>query len=57
MGQATTRILDALGIRHVMPRSIADLESQADGLIKLCYTQSLPVALVLSAELTGGKSG
>jgi sulfopyruvate decarboxylase alpha subunit len=57
MGQATTRILDALGIRHVMPRSIADLESQADGLIKLCYTQSLPVALVLSPELTGGKSG
>ena len=51
------RILEALGIRYVMPRSIADLESQADGLVKLCYTQSLPVAFVLSAELTGGKSG
>jgi hypothetical protein len=46
-----------MGIRYAMPRSIADLESQADGLVKLCYTQSLPVAFVLSAELTGGKSG
>ena len=57
IGQATTRILDAMGIRYAMPRSVADLESQADGLIKLGYTQSLPVAFVLSAELTGGKLG
>jgi sulfopyruvate decarboxylase alpha subunit len=57
IGQATERILDALGIRHVMPRSIAELEAQADGLVKLCYTQSLPVAFVLPAELTGGKLG
>jgi hypothetical protein len=57
MGQATERILDALGIRHVRPRSIADLESQADGLVKLCYTQSLPVAFILPPELTGGKLG
>src|SRR5574341_1560879 len=40
-GQASERILDALGIRHVMPRSVADLEAQADGLVKLGYTQSL----------------
>jgi sulfopyruvate decarboxylase alpha subunit len=57
VGQATERILDALGIRHVMARSIADLEAQADGLIKLGYTQSLPVAFILPAQLTGGKSG
>jgi len=57
MGQATERILDALAIRHVMPRSVADLEAQADGLVKLCYTQSLPVAFVLPSELTGGKLG
>ena len=57
VGQATERILDSLGIRHVMPRSVADLGAQADGLIKLGYTQSLPVAFVLSAELTGGKLG
>src|SRR5262249_3249806 len=54
MGQATERVLDALGIRHVMPRSVAEFEAQADGLIKLGYTQSLPVAFVLPAELTGG---
>lgn len=57
VGQATERILDALGIRHIMPRSIQDLEVQADGLIKLGYTRSLPVALLLPAELTGGKLG
>ena len=57
VGQATERLLDAFGIRHVMPRSIADLEGQADGLIKLAYTQSLPVAFILPAELTGGKLG
>src|SRR5262245_38755959 len=57
MGQATEPVLDALGIRHVMPRSVAEFEAQADGLIKLGYTQSLPVAFVLPAELTGGKLG
>ena len=57
MGQATERILDALDIRHLMPRSVADLEAQADGLIKLGYTRSLPVAVILPAELTGGKLG
>jgi sulfopyruvate decarboxylase alpha subunit len=57
IGQATERILDALDIRHVMPRSVAELEAQADGLIKLCYTRSLPVAFILPAELTGGKLG
>jgi sulfopyruvate decarboxylase alpha subunit len=57
VGQAAERILDALDIRHVMPRSLADLEAQADGLIKLGYTRSLPVAFLLPAELTGGKLG
>jgi sulfopyruvate decarboxylase TPP-binding subunit len=33
MGQAAERILDAVGIRYVMPRSVAELESQADGLV------------------------
>lgn len=57
MGQATERILDALDIRHVKPRTVAELESQADGLIKLAYTRGLPVAFILSPELTGGKQG
>jgi sulfopyruvate decarboxylase subunit alpha len=57
MGQATAKILEALDIRYVVPRSISELEAQADGLIKLAYTRSLPVAFLLPAELTGGKLG
>ena len=57
MGQAAGPILDALGIRYLVPRCVADLETQGDGLIKLGYTRSLPVAFVLPAELTGGKVG
>jgi sulfopyruvate decarboxylase alpha subunit len=57
MGQAAERILEALGVRYAMPRSIAELEAQADGLVKLAYTRSLPVAFILPAELTGGKLG
>ena len=57
MGQATARILDALGIRHIAPRSVAELEAQGDGLVKLAYTRALPVAVVLPPELTGGKQG
>ena len=57
VGQAAERILDALDIRHITPRSVPDLEAQADGLIKLGYTRSLPVAFILPAELTGGKLG
>jgi sulfopyruvate decarboxylase alpha subunit len=57
MGRAATRILDAVGIRWIRPTSIAELEQQADGLIKLCYVSSQPVAIVLPSELTGGKKG
>ena len=57
VGQAAERLLESLGVRYVVPRSIADLEAQADGLIKLGYTRALPVAFVLPAELTGGKLG
>lgn len=57
VGQAVGRILDALDIRYIVPRSIADLEAQGDGLIKLAYTRGLPVAFLLPPELTGGKVG
>ena len=57
MGQATGPILDALGIRYIRPSSIAELESQGDGLVKLAYTRALPVAVLLPSELTGGKQG
>jgi sulfopyruvate decarboxylase alpha subunit len=55
MGQAAERILESLDVRYVMPRTIDELELQADGLIKLAYTRSLPVAFVLTPELTGGR--
>lgn len=57
VGQAAERILDALQVRYIVPRSLSDLDAQADGLIKLGYTRSLPVAFLLPAELTGGKLG
>src|SRR5499426_2541778 len=44
MGQATHSILDALGIRHITPGGVAELEAQGDGLVKLAYTRRLPVA-------------
>jgi sulfopyruvate decarboxylase alpha subunit len=57
MGQATEKVLDALDIRYAMPHTIDELEAQADGLIKLAYTRSMPIAFVLPADLTGGKDG
>ncbi len=57
MGQAAEPILDALGIRHIKPGSVAELEAQGDGLIRLADTRGLPVAILLPAELTGGKQG
>ena len=57
MGQAAGPILDALGIRWIRPGSIAELEAQGDGLVKLAWTRALPVAILLPPELTGGKQG
>jgi sulfopyruvate decarboxylase subunit alpha len=57
MGQAAERILAALDIRYVVPKSPADLDAEGDGLIKLAYTRRLPVAFLLPPELTGGKLG
>ena len=57
MGRALTRLLDAIALRWIRPTSIAELEQQADGLIKLCHVSSQPVAIVLPSELTGGKMG
>ena len=57
MGQAAERILETLEVRHIKPDSIDQLEAQGDGLIKLAYTRSLPVAFLLPPTLTGGKSG
>jgi sulfopyruvate decarboxylase alpha subunit len=57
MGQAAERILDSLGIRHITPRTVEQFEAEADGLIKLAYVWSMPVAFLLPQVLTGGRYG
>jgi len=55
MGQAAEGILQALGVRYITPHTVEELEAQLDGLIKLAYTRSLPVAVLLPNDLTGGR--
>ena len=55
MGQAAERVLEALEIRTLQPPTVAELEAEADGLIKLAYTRSMPVAFLLPNDLTGGR--
>jgi sulfopyruvate decarboxylase alpha subunit len=55
MGQAAEQVLQALDVRTSQPHTIEAFESEADGLIKLAYTRSLPVAFLLPNDLTGGR--
>jgi sulfopyruvate decarboxylase subunit alpha len=55
MGQAAERVLDALEIRTLQPHTVAEFEAEADGLIKLAFTRSIPVAVLLPNDLTGGR--
>jgi sulfopyruvate decarboxylase alpha subunit len=55
MGQAVEQVLQSLEVRYVTPHTVDELEAQADGLIKLAYTRSLPVAFLLANDLTGGR--
>ena len=55
MGQAAERVLEALEVRTLQPHTVEELEAEADGLIKLAYTRSLPVAFLLPNDLTGGR--
>ncbi len=55
MGQAAQRVLDALEVRTLQPHTIEEFEAEADGLIKLAYTRSMPVAFLLPNDLTGGR--
>jgi sulfopyruvate decarboxylase subunit alpha len=55
MGQAAERVLEALEIRTAMPHTLEEFEAEADGLIKLAYTRSMPVAFLLPNDLTGGR--
>jgi sulfopyruvate decarboxylase alpha subunit len=55
MGQAVEQVLQALEVRYLTPHTVDELEAQADGLIKLAYTRSLPVAFLLPNDLTGAR--
>lgn len=54
-GRATPRILEALGIQAFSIGAGDDVQGTADGAAKLAFSSSLPVALLLSPTLTGGK--
>ena len=55
MGQAAERILETLDIRYAIPHTVEEFDAVADGLIKLAYTRSLPVAFLLPNDMTGGR--
>ena len=55
MGQATEQVLDALDVRYIKPHSVEEFEAEADGLLKLCFTRNLPVAMLLPGDLTGNR--
>ena len=55
LGRATPRILEALGIQAFSIGAGDDIGGTVDGGARLAFSSSLPVALMLSATLTGGK--
>lgn len=56
LGRATPHILDALGIQAFSIGTGDDVEGTVDGAAKLAFSSSLPVALLFSPTLTGGKT-
>ena len=55
MGRSLRPIMDALGLQHFTPTRQDDVEKTVDGALKVCYTGRLPVGVLLSTLLTGGK--
>ena len=55
MGRAVGGCLDALGIQHVTLRREDEVEVVMDGALKTCFTAQEPLAILLSAQLTGWK--
>jgi len=55
MGRALRPIMDALGLHHFTVSHQDEVAKIVDGAIKVCYTGRLPVGLLLSTLLTGGK--
>jgi sulfopyruvate decarboxylase alpha subunit len=55
MAHVVQPVLDALNIPHFMPLHLDQLRPTIDGAARLAYGTERPVAIVLSAYLTGGK--
>ena len=56
-GKAVRPILDAVGLQHYTLTRKEEVSSIVSGAIELCYAGRLPVGLLLSTMLTGGKRG
>lgn len=56
LGRAAPRIYEALGIQAFWIDEAEDIAPTVDGATKLAFGSSLPVALVLSTALSGGKT-
>ena len=57
MGKAVRPILDALGLRHFTLTQGEEVGKVVLGAMDQCYSQRLPVGVLLSTTLTGGKGG
>ena len=56
LGRATPRILEALGVQAFSIGAGDDVAATIGGSARLAFSTSLPVALLLSPTLTGGKT-
>lgn len=55
LGRATPRILEALGIQSFALEDQDDIERTLGGALGLAFGTSMPVAILLTTTLTGGK--
>ena len=55
MGRTTPPILDLLGLIHFTLEDEDRLDRRLDGMLKLCHSNRLPVAICLTQMLHGGK--
>ena len=56
MGRAAPRILESLGIQAFRIDKAEDVAATVEGATKLAFASLLPVALILSTALSGGKT-
>ena len=57
VGKAVRPILEALGLRHFTLNQGEEVGKVVMGAMDACYSHRLPVGVLLSTILTGGKRG